>query len=247
MDNSYGLDMESVSIERFQTMLENKDLLPGRRMLLDDIDGRFAALKVSGVQTMADLVTFLKTSKRVLQAAESTCIPEEYLKVLRREVGGYQPKQLRLAEFKKLSMGQITALQAAGIKTSFDLLRAGASKAGRADMAAQTGLPDTLVLDLVQTSDLCRIMGVGLVSAEVFLEAGITSVGEIMTQPPVSMLERAAAVYAKREPGAAPITMNDILFCVDAAALLPLVLEEDLAREQAGGINKNICSRILTY
>ena len=228
MDNSYGLDMESVSIERFQTMLENKDLLPSRRMLLDDIDGRFTALKAAGVKTMADLVSFLKTSKRVLQATESTGIPEEYLKVLRREVGGYQPKPLRLSEFKNLTMAQVAALQAAGIKTSFDLLRAGASKAGRADLIAQTGLSDALVLELVQTSDLCRIMGVGLLSAEVFLEASITSVGEILSQPPVSMLEKTAAVYAKRELGAAPITMNDILFCVDAARILPLVLEEDL-------------------
>lgn len=228
MEDSYGLDMETVSIERFQTMLENKDLLPSRRMLLEDMDARFAALRAAGVKTMADLVTFLKTSKRVLQAAETTGIPEEYLKVLRREVGGYQPKPLRLAEFKYLSVGQAAALQAAGVKTSFDLLHEGASKAGREDLAAQTGLPDALVLELVRTSDLCRIMGVGLVSAEVFLEAGITSVGEIMTQPPVSMLETTAAVYAKREPGAAPITMNDILFCVDAARMLPLVLEEDL-------------------
>ena len=64
--------------------------------------------------------------------------------------------------------------------------------------------------------------------AEVFWKQGSTSVGEMMTQPPVSMLEKTAAVYAARESHAAPITMNDILFCVDAAAMLPLVLEEDL-------------------
>jgi len=229
VENSYGLDMESVSMERFQTMLQNKDLLPSRRLLLEEMDAQFAKLKAAGVQTMADLVTFLKTSKRVVKAAEMTGIPEEYLKVLRREVGGYQPKPLRLAEFKHLSIAEVAALQAAGIRTSFDLLCAGASKAGRATLAAQAGLPEALVQELVRIADLCRVMGVGMVSAQVFLEAGITSVGEIMTQPPVTMLEKTAAVYAGREPGAAPITMNDILFCVDAARMLPLVLEEDLA------------------
>lgn len=228
MEKSYGLDMESVSMERFQTMLQNKDLLPSRRMLLEEMDAQFAKLKAAGVQTMADLVSLLKTSKRVVKAAEMTGIPEDYLKVLRREVGGYQPRPLRLAEFKHLSAGQTAALQAAGIKTSFDLLRAGASKAGRTTLAAQAGLAEALVQELVRISDLCRVMGVGMVSAEVFLEAGITSVGEIMTQPPVTILEKTAAVYAQREPGAAPITMNDILFCVDAARMLPLVLEEDL-------------------
>jgi Domain of unknown function (DUF4332) len=227
MEISYGLDVQAISIEAFQRMLENKDLLPSRKMLLDDIDAHFAALKAAGVITMADLVIFLKTSKRVAQAAEATGIPKDYLKVLRREVGGYQPKPLRLAEFKSLSVAQVAALQAAGIKTSFDLLHSGASKAGRADLSAQTGLPDGLVLELVQISDLCRVLGVGILSAEVFLEAGVPSVGEILTQSPASMLERTAAVYAGRSPGVAPITMNDILFCVDAAALLPLVLEED--------------------
>ena len=106
-------------------------------------------------------MTFLKTSKRVAHAARATGIPEEYLKVLRREVGGYQPKPLRLAEFKSLSIAQTAALQAAGIKTSFDLLREGASKAGRAALAAQTGLPVALILELVQMSDLCRVLGVG--------------------------------------------------------------------------------------
>ncbi len=148
--------------------------------------------------------------------------------MLRREVGGYQPKPLRLAEFNNLTMAQVAALQAAGIKTSFDLLREGASKTGRAALAAQTNLPEALILKLVRTADLCRVLGVGIVSAEVFLEAGVTSVGEMMTQPPVSMLERTAAVYAARDSHAAPITINDILFCVDAAAMLPLVLEEDL-------------------
>ena len=228
MDESYGLEMEAVSIEKFQKMLENKDLLPGRKILLEEMGERFAKLKAAGVLTMADLVTFLKTSKRVAQAAQATGIPEEYLKVLRREVGGYQPKPLRLAEFNTLSMAQVAALQAADIKTSFDLLREGASKTDRAALAAQTNLPEALILKLVRTADLCRVLGVGIVSAEVFLEAGVTSVGEMMTQPPVSMLERTTAVYAKREGGAAPITMNDILFCVDAAAMLPLVLEEDL-------------------
>ena len=228
MEISYGLDMQAISIEAFQRMLENKDLLPSRKMLLEDIDAHFAAIKAAGVITMADLVRFLKTSKRLAKAAEMTGVPEEYLKVLRRELGGYQPKPLRLTEFKSLSVAQVAALQAAGVKTSFDLLHEGASKAGRAALAAQSGLPDVLILKLVQISDLCRILGVGLVSAEVFLEAGIISVGEILSQPPVSMLERTAVVYAKREPGAAPITMNDILFCVDAAQMLPLMLEEDM-------------------
>ncbi len=70
MDESYGLEMEAVSIERFQKMLENKDLLPGRKILLEEMGERFAKLKAAGVLTMADLVTFLKTSKRV--AAGST-------------------------------------------------------------------------------------------------------------------------------------------------------------------------------
>ena len=172
MNESFGLAMEAISIEKFQKMLENMDLLPGRKMLLEEMDERFVKLKEAGVKTMADLVTFLKTSKRVEQAAQTTGIPEEYLKVLRREVGGYQPKPLRLAEFKNLTIAQAAALQAAGIKTSFDLLRESASKAGRAALAAQTGLPAALILELVQLSDLCRVLGVGIVSAEVFLEAG---------------------------------------------------------------------------
>ena len=52
MNQSYGLQIEAISMEKFQIMLENKDLLPGRKMLLEHMDERFAKLKAAGVLTI---------------------------------------------------------------------------------------------------------------------------------------------------------------------------------------------------
>lgn len=75
-------------------------------------------------------------------------------------------------------------LQAIGIKTVEALLKAGATPKGREDIAEQTGITKTLILEWVNHADLYRIKGVGEEYSDLLEEAGVDTVVELATRNP---------------------------------------------------------------
>jgi len=73
-------------------------------------------------------------------------------------------------------------LQAIGIKTVEGLLKAGATPKGREDIAEQTGITKTLILEWVNHADLYRIKGVGEEYSDLLEEAGVDTVVELATR-----------------------------------------------------------------
>ena len=69
-------------------------------------------------------------------------------------------------------------LQKLGIKSTDDLLAKGAKKSGRQDIAAKSGIPESLILTWVNHADLMRINGVGGQFAELLEASGVDSVKE---------------------------------------------------------------------
>lgn len=70
-------------------------------------------------------------------------------------------------------------LQAAGIKTTDDLLEACGSRKGRDDMAKQTGFSASQLLKWANLADLMRISGVGEEYSELLEAAGVDTVKEL--------------------------------------------------------------------
>jgi predicted flap endonuclease-1-like 5' DNA nuclease len=70
-------------------------------------------------------------------------------------------------------------LASAGCSTTDDLLRAGATKAGRASLAAQTGINEGMILEWVNHADLMRIDGVGSEFSDMLEAAGVDSPKEL--------------------------------------------------------------------
>lgn len=70
-------------------------------------------------------------------------------------------------------------LKAAGILTTEGLLRDGATKQGRTDIAQETGIPDALLLDWVNRCDLMRIKGVGEEYSDLLEASGVDTVPEL--------------------------------------------------------------------
>ncbi|MGN0029287.1 MAG: DUF4332 domain-containing protein [Marinilabiliaceae bacterium] len=69
-------------------------------------------------------------------------------------------------------------LEAAGIKTTDDLLEKGKTPAGRKKLAEETGISGKLILTWVNHSDLFRIKGVAGQFAELLEAAGVDTVKE---------------------------------------------------------------------
>lgn len=70
-------------------------------------------------------------------------------------------------------------LEEAGVKTTDDMLREGASRSGRAKLAEVTGISEKLILTWVNHSDLFRINGVAGQFAELLEAAGVDTVKEL--------------------------------------------------------------------
>ena len=69
-----------------------------------------------------------------------------------------------------------------GIFSTTDLLKAGASKKDRTEIAEKTGIPESLILTWVNHADLFRIKGVASQFSELLEAAGVDTVKEFATR-----------------------------------------------------------------
>ena len=81
-----------------------------------------------------------------------------------------------LADIEGIGPAWAEKLEAAGLRTTDDLLRAGATSKGREDLAAATGISGKLILRWVNRADLSRIKGVGEQYADLLEAAGVDTV-----------------------------------------------------------------------
>lgn len=79
------------------------------------------------------------------------------------------------------------------------LLTTGATPQGRDQIHSQTGLSPKLILRWVQLADLMRIEGIGADYSQLLWDAGVTSVPNLATQKPKTLLKQ--LTKAKEEQG----------------------------------------------
>ena len=201
----YTLPLERISLSEYQQLLQKQNLLPGRRMLLELLDARFAALQALGLSTVLQLKAALATPPKLAAIAAKTRIPEEYLTILRRELGSLEQKPVPLSDFPACDPARIRALAEAGIRTSLDYWERGAT-----------------LDELFAFCDLVRINGVGAVAARAFYEAGFGSVAAVAGATATDMLQRVSAVNEEEGYYKAKLGEKDMQFCIDYAKLLEL-------------------------
>jgi predicted flap endonuclease-1-like 5' DNA nuclease len=85
-----------------------------------------------------------------------------------------------------------------GIKTTDDLLNAGATPQGREQLSAKTGISETLILEWVNLADLFRIKGVGEEYSDLLEEAGVDTVAELARRNPENLLAKIVEVNAAK-------------------------------------------------
>ncbi len=84
----------------------------------------------------------------------------------------------KIAEIEGIGDTYAEKLQAVGIKTTEDLLKACATPAGRKKIAEETGISGKLILKWTNHADLFRIKGVAGQFAELLEAAGVDTVKE---------------------------------------------------------------------
>jgi uncharacterized membrane protein HdeD (DUF308 family)/predicted flap endonuclease-1-like 5' DNA nuclease len=90
-------------------------------------------------------------------------------------------------------------LKAIGLATCLDLLRSGATRRGREEIAERSGVSGKLILEWVNHVDLYRVKGVGSEYADLLEEAGVDTVMELAQRNPSNLFERMNEVNAAKE------------------------------------------------
>lgn len=84
----------------------------------------------------------------------------------------------KIEEIEGIGTVYADKLEAAGVKTTEDMLERGATKKGRQDLAEETGISEKLILKWTNHADLFRIKGVAGQFAELLEAAGVDTVKE---------------------------------------------------------------------
>ena len=76
--SGYYPDLSAFSLEQLKIILENLRLLPGQKIIGQDIDERFACFAGHGIENLQQLQTALKSKGDVQSFATLTGLPVDY-------------------------------------------------------------------------------------------------------------------------------------------------------------------------
>jgi predicted RecB family nuclease len=118
-----------------------------------------------------------------------------------------------------------TRLRKARIRTTEALLKAGASRRGRKELAEGTGFSEHQILEWVNRADLMRVKGVGEEYSDLLEAAGIDTVKELRTRNPGSLLNKIVESNERKHLVRRLPTEAMVARWVAHAKLLPPVIE----------------------
>ena len=222
MNSNYHLDLQDISLQQYQQTLKEAELIPSRRLLKEQIDSRFSRLQAQGISNLAEFLDAVKSSGKISELAEKTDIPEQYLTLLRREIGALLPKPKSLRDFPGIDPEIARKLAQRGIRNSKQLYDNALTGKQRAELAEQLGIKPQDLLELVKLSDLSRIYGVGPVFARLLYDAGIESVDAVARADSSRLFSKLAEAYLAAGNSRVDFKERDIAFCIQMAGRLPV-------------------------
>ena len=106
----FTLELTTISLHDYQELLKQQNLLPSRRVLLDDLGEKCKRLEALGIGTIAQLLSALSSPAKIAKTAEKSGVTADYLKILRREAGTLKPKRVPLKDFPDVESALIESL-----------------------------------------------------------------------------------------------------------------------------------------
>jgi len=131
----------------------------------------------------------------------------------------------KLGDFMGVNPDQIAKLASIGIRTAGQMLKAGETPRGRADLAREAGIPLEIITELVTLSDLSRLPGVKSIRARLYFDAGVDTVEKLATYEPEELLALTTDFVQRTGfVGIAPLP-KEVSSTVANARKLPRVIE----------------------
>ncbi len=105
---------------------------------------------------------------------------------------------MKIQEIEGVGPVYAEKLAQAGITTTEGLLKAAGHKGGRAALAAETGIDESVLLDWVNRADLMRIKGIGSEYSDLLEAAGVDTVKELARRNPENLYATLVEANARK-------------------------------------------------
>ncbi len=126
-----------------------------------------------------------------------------------------------LETLKGIGAADGAKLKAAGITAPLLLLRKGATRQGRHEIAEKTGISEASILQWVNHVDLFRVRGIGPEYADLLEQAGVDTVTELATRNANNLHQKIVAANETEKLVHKPPTLAQVANWIDQARKLP--------------------------
>ncbi len=130
----------------------------------------------------------------------------------------------RLIDIEGIGPVYAQTLAGLGLRTTSDLLQAGADPKGREDLAAAAGITKKLILRWVNQADLFRIKGVGEQYADLLEAAGVDTVPELAQRRADNLTKKMNEVNEQKRLVRRTPTEAQVAAWIESAKGLPRVV-----------------------
>ena len=221
MENQYDIDLEKYGLQKFKHDLKARDMIPSRVGLKEELDSIFKILENNSIRNLKELIDRLRTKPKIELFSSETCLPIEYLTILKREAKSYLSNPIRLDKFPGIQANYVGRLETEGIRNSRQLFNEAKRKDERERLSQKTSIPIEILVELVCLSDLARAYGVGPVFARMIFDVGIQSIEELVQYT----AEEIIRIYEEKEGKRADFGVHEIQFSLDLAKELDFAIE----------------------
>lgn len=224
---SYYIDLKSISIDQFRTILKTMHLIPSWKILGENVDNHLDAIKKQGIDNLEELLIALKNKEKQVDFARKSKLSEKYLAVLNRVVKGYRPKPNRWKDFSCISEDTINKLSSLKINNTLKLYPEIITPEKRNQLSKKIEISGSEILKLAKLADLSRIRWVNHTFAYVLLEAGYDTVEKVAGADDLTLHQEIKELNAKRKIYNAHIGKNDMKMVIEFAKNLSFEVEYD--------------------
>lgn len=224
MDN-YSIDLKKFQLSEYKSILQNKDMLPGRVILKENLDANFKTIEKEGITNVDELINTLKTKKKIEAFATKTGLSIDYLTILRREANAYISKPVHLKEFPCISKAFVETLAKHGILHTKHYFELSITSADRKNMQKISDASMEEVLQLTKLSNLVRINSVGPLFSTMLLDTGYDTIEKILESDDQKIFEALELVNQNKKYYKGNIVFSDIAYIKNFAGKLPLITE----------------------
>jgi len=201
-------------------ILKNQNLLPGRKILHENLEENFKRMAAVGILNLAELKKNMSSAQRLSAFSAETGVPEDYLTMLKREMGSLEQKPVPISDFPDISADTVSILLNKNIRTSKDVYDLAIHPDNLSIVSWETGIKADELQELSSLCDLVRINGIGAAAARTLYQGGYRSVAGIAHAKAAELLEHMNAVNMNKKYYKANLGKKDMQFIIDAANIV---------------------------